>query len=112
MSDSGSIVPALTSNAYSQAWETNLGSSRLLLTKRATKEFRGSNPACKSYDMIVQCRDIVESYVHQARMSLQTHGKSGADAEHDIGEEYGETVLLRAELRLGKRTCVKHNDTV
>ena len=49
VSDSDSIVPA-PSNAYSQAWDTNLGSSRLLLTKRATKEFRGSNPACKSYD--------------------------------------------------------------
>ena len=45
-------------------------------------------------------------------MSLQTHGKSDADAEHDLGEEYGETVILRAELRLGKRTCVKHNDMV
>ena len=45
-------------------------------------------------------------------MSLQTHGQSDADAEHDLGEEYGETVILRAELRLGKRTCVKHNDIV
>ena len=45
-------------------------------------------------------------------MSLQTHGKSDADAEHDLGEEFGETVILRAELRLGQRTCVKHNDTV
>ena len=45
-------------------------------------------------------------------MSLQTHGKSDADAEHDLGEEYGETFILRAELRLGKRACVKHNDTV
>ena len=45
-------------------------------------------------------------------MSLQTHGKSDADAEHDLGEEYGETVILRAKLRLGKRTCVKHNDIV
>ena len=45
-------------------------------------------------------------------MSLQTHGKSDADAEHDLGEEYGETFILRAELRLGKRTCVKHDDMV
>ena len=45
-------------------------------------------------------------------MSLQTHGKSDADAEHDLGEEFGETVILRAELRLGQRTCVKHNDKV
>ena len=62
--------------------------------------------------MIVQCRDIVESNEHQARMSLQTHGKSDADAEHDLGEEHGETLILRAELRLGKRTCVKHDDIV
>ena len=43
-------------------------------------------------------------------MSLQTHGKSDADADHDRGEQFGETFILRAELRLGKRTCVKHND--
>ena len=47
VSDSDSIVPA-PSNAYSQAWETNLGSSRHVLTKRATKDVHGSNPACKS----------------------------------------------------------------
>ena len=44
-------------------------------------------------------------------MSLQTHGKSDADAEHDRGEECGETFILGAELRLGKRTCVEHNDS-
>ena len=43
---------------------------------------------------------------------IQTHGEPNADADHDDGEELGQTLVLRAKLRFSKHTCTKHDNTL